>query len=139
MDRMSSAVPKALLYPPDAIADAQTPRGGQGARPEQHQTAHDRSQVFAAPTALPSSPAIAQQPENGQIQGFNFYRDPLNAKKPLMTFEEIMKADVAAKPTVMATQRQLLERRYNLKSRLDTGMTMTRGKPLVVGPTVNLP
>jgi cytochrome c peroxidase len=134
-ERRSQGTP----LPPDAIADAQTPRIGQGTRPEQHQTPHDRSQVFAAPNAPPSSPAFAQQPEKGQIQGFDFYRDPLNAKKPLVTLDEIMKADVAAKPTVMATQRQLLERRYNLKPRLDTGMTMARGKPLVVGPTANLP
>jgi hypothetical protein len=134
-ERRSQGTP----LPPDAIADAQTPRIGQSTRPEQHQTPHDRSQVFAAPNALPSSPAFAQQPEKGQIQGFDFFRDPLNAKKPLVTLDEIMKADVDAKPTVMATQRQLLERRYNLKPRLDTGMTMARGKPLVVGPTANLP
>ena len=125
--------------PPDAIAEAQTSRRGQDTRPEHHQTAHDRSEVFTAPNALPSSPEFAQQPEKGQIQGFDFYRDPLNAKKPLMTFEEMMQADVAAKPTVMATQRQLLERRYNLKPRLDATMTMARGKPLVAGPTAHLP
>jgi len=67
------------------------------------------------------------------------YRDPLNAKKPLVTFDELMQADVAAKSAVMATQRQLLERRYNLKPRLDADMTMSRGKPLVVGPTAKLP
>jgi cytochrome c peroxidase len=82
---------------------------------------------------------LAQQPEQGQIQGFDFYRDPLNAKQPLVTFDELMQADMAAKSAVMATQRQLLERRYNLKPRLDADMTMSRGKPLVVGPTAKLP
>lgn len=131
--------PQGTSLPPDAVADAQTPKAVQGTRPEQQQTSHDRSKVFAAPGALPSSPAFAQQPEKGQIQGFDFYRDPLNAKKPMVTFDEIMQEDVAAKSTVMATQRRLLERRYNLKPRLDAGITMTRGKPLAVGPTANLP
>jgi cytochrome c peroxidase len=125
--------------PADAVAEAQTPRVVPGTRPEQRQTPHDRSQEFAAPDAPPSSPALAQQPEQGQIQGFDFYRDPLNAKQPLVTFDELMQADVAAKSDVMATQRQLLERRYNLQPRLDADMTMSRGKPLVVGPTAKLP
>src|SRR4030095_1835194 len=94
--------------PADAVAEAQTPRVVPGTRPEQRQTAHDRSTVFTAPDAPSSSPALAQQPEQGQIQGFDFYRDPLNAKKPLMTFDELMQADEAAKSAVMATQRQLL-------------------------------
>ena len=54
------------------------------------------------------------QPEKGQILGFDFYRDPLNAKKPMESFEENMKADIAAKAAVMETQRRLLEQRYNL-------------------------
>lgn len=131
--------PESPPAPPDAIAEAQTPGGGQRTRPEQQQTPHDRSPVFAAPNAQPSSPAFAQQPEQGQIQGFDFYRDPLDAKTPLVTFDEILRADVAAKPAVTATQRQLLERRYNLTPHLDAGMTMSRGKPLAVGPTANLP
>ena len=39
----------------------------------------------------------------------------------------------------MATQRKLLESRYNLKPKLDPVVKMSRGKPLVVGPTARLP
>jgi hypothetical protein len=39
----------------------------------------------------------------------------------------------------MATQRQLLESRYNLEPRFDPAARMSRGKPLVVGPTARLP
>jgi cytochrome c peroxidase len=46
---------------------------------------------------------------------------------------------VAAKPKVMATQRKFLESRYHLKPRLDPVAKMSRGKPLVVGPTARLP
>ncbi len=123
---------------PDAITDAQTPREVPADRPEQKKTEHDQSDVFKAPNAPPSSPAFEDQPDKGQIPGFDFYRDPLNAKKPMQTFEEIMKADIEAKPMVMETQRKLLESRYNLKAKLDPEATMSRGKPLPVGPTARL-
>ena len=73
------------------------------------------------------------------MPGFDFYRDPLGAMKPGMTFEEVYKAGVAAKPKVMATQRKLLESRYNLEPKLDPVAKMSRGKPLAVGPTARLP
>ena len=41
-----------------------------------------------------------------------------------------MKADVAAKPKVMARTRKLLESRYNLEPKLDPEAKMSRGKPL---------
>jgi len=39
----------------------------------------------------------------------------------------------------MARQRKLLENRYDLTPRLDPKVTMSRGKPLAVGPTARLP
>ena len=39
----------------------------------------------------------------------------------------------------MATQRKLLESRYNLEPKLDPVAKMSRGKPLAVGPTAKLP
>jgi cytochrome c peroxidase len=71
--------------------------------------------------------------------GFDFYRDPLGAMKPGMTFEDFYKAGVANKPKVMATQRKLLESRYNLEPKLDPNVKMSRGKPIAVGPTAKLP
>ncbi|MDR3634958.1 MAG: cytochrome B6 [Isosphaeraceae bacterium] len=124
--------------PADAVVEAQTPRAVVIERPEQKKSAHDASDVFAATKAKPSSPAFKGQPEEGEIQGFDFYRDPLNSKRPMMTFEEIMTADVAAKAGVMAKQRTLLESRYNLQPRLDPQAKMSRGKPLPVGPTARL-
>ena len=124
--------------PPDAIAEAQTPRKVAAKRPEQKKTEHDRSGIFAAPKAPESSPALEDQPEKGQITGFDFARDPLNAKRPMQTSEEIMKEDVATKPKVMAAQRKLLESRYNLEPKLDPEAKMSRGKPLAVGPTARL-
>ena len=39
----------------------------------------------------------------------------------------------------MATQRQLLERRYTLTPRVDAQVTMSRGKLVPLGPTAKLP
>ena len=49
-----------------------------------------------------------------------------------------MKADIAERPKVMKTQRDLLMRRYDLTPRLDREAKMSRGKPLAVGPTARL-
>ena len=123
----------------DAIAAAQSVRDTAVTRPEQKKNEHDRSGIFDASKATPSSTAFSNQPDQGRVLGFDFYRDPLNAKKPMQTFEETMKADMAERPKVMKKQRELLERRYNLAPRLDMEATMFRGKPLPVGPTARLP
>ena len=130
--------PAAGSPPFDAVADAQTPRNVPVERPEQKKTKHDRSGVFDADNAMPSSPALKNQPEEGKFKGFDFARDPLDAKKPMQTLEEIMKEDIANKPKVMAAQRKLLEKRYDLKPHRDPHVTMSRGKPLCVGPTARL-
>src|ERR1700712_1624864 len=123
---------------PDAVLNAQTVRDTSVTRPEQRKNEHDRSDVFGAPGAKPSSPVFDNQADKGKILGFDFYRDPLNAKKPMLTFEETMKADIADRAGVMKAQRELLLRRYDLTPRLDREAKMTRGKPLTVGPTARL-
>jgi cytochrome c peroxidase len=125
--------------PSDAVNDAQTPREVPMERPEQKKTAHDLSDVFAQSQAPPTTKALDNQTDQGQMLGFDFYRDPLGAMKPGTTFEDIYKAGVEAKPKVMATQRKLLESRYHLEPKLDPDAKMSRGKPLVVGPTARLP
>jgi len=87
---------------------------------------------------MPITGALKAQPDGGKVVGFDFARDPFNAKAPMQTFEESMKADVANKPGVMAMQRKLLESRYVLEPKLDPQIKMTRGKPLAVGPTARL-
>ena len=125
--------------PPDAVADAQTPKEVPVERPEQKKTAHDLSDVFAPGKALPISEALVNQTDQGRMRGFDFYLDPLGAMKPGTTFEDIYKAGVEGKPKVMATQRKLLESRYHLEAKLDPVAKMSRGKPLPVGPTARLP
>jgi cytochrome c peroxidase len=137
--RTNAAQPPKGDASPDAVAEAQTPKEVPEERPEQKKTAHDLSDVFAPGKALPTTKALTNQTDQGQMLGFEFYRDPLGAKKPGMTFEDIYKAGMAGKPKVMATQQKLLESRYNLEPKLDPEARMSRGKPLVVGPTARLP
>jgi len=124
--------------PPDAIQGAQLPREVPLVRPEQKKTKHDLSDDFKASRAAFASDAFQRQPDQGQMLGFDFVRDPLNAMKPFQTFQEIYEADVAARPKLKAAQLALLASRYDLTPRLDPEATMTRGKPLPVGPTARL-
>jgi len=122
----------------DAVQEAQTPRNVQATRPEQQKTQHDRSDVFNSANAPRSSTALESQPQKGEVQGFDFYRDPLDAKRPGQSPDEIMQKDIADKPKVMDAQRKLLESRYDLNPKLDPAAKMSRGKPLPVGPTARL-
>lgn len=97
--------PKTSRPPHDAVTEAQEPRSVSIERPEQRKTEHDRSGIFEAKQAKPSSPAFLEQPRDGKILGFDFYRDPLGSEKPMQEPEEMMKKDIAAKPKVMETQR----------------------------------
>ena len=108
-------------------------------RPEQKKTAHDLSDVFNPSNAVPSSEALTNQQDRGEMRGFDFYRDPLGATRPGMTFEDFYNAGVANKAEVRTTQRRLLESRYNLEPKLDPVVKMSRGKPIAVGPTARLP
>lgn len=123
----------------DAVEAAQGANPPQGERAELQKADHDKSDKFAAEKAPASSHALKAQPEGGQVTGFDFYRDPLNAKKPMTTFDEVMAVDVAAKDKVMADQKALLASRYDLEPKLDAEAKMSRGKPLCVGPTARLP
>ncbi|HEY1379738.1 MAG TPA: hypothetical protein VGF55_23240, partial [Gemmataceae bacterium] len=124
--------------PRDAVAEAQTTQPVPADRPEQKKTRHDNSEQFKPGHPAPLTPAFADQPDQGRGLGFDFARDPLNAKKPFQSFEETMREDVAMKPKVMAQQHKLLEARYDLAPRHDPSAKMSRGKPVCVGPTARL-
>lgn len=107
-------------------------------RVEQTLSKHDTSDRFNAKNAMPITNALKSQPDQGKMLGFDFSRDPLNAPEPFTTFDEVMKKESAARPKVMADQRKLLESRYDLTPKRDANATMSRGKPLCVGPTARL-
>ena len=134
-DRSKSTTP-----PPDAVEEAQTPRAPEKiVRAEQAKTASDADvDKFKADKAEVSSTVVKGQPKGGAITGFDFYRDPLNAEKPMQTLGEIMTADKKDKPAVMDAQRKLLESRYVLAPKAHPTATMSRGKPVPMGPTAKL-
>ncbi|MDB6111321.1 MAG: ccp 1, partial [Pedosphaera sp.] len=55
------------------------------------------------------------------------------------SFQSMMAKDKADKASIMARQQALLEERYNLTSKPDQRVTMSRGKPIQVGPATKLP
>jgi cytochrome c peroxidase len=55
------------------------------------------------------------------------------------SFQTMLARDKAEKAAVMARQQKLLEARYDLTSRPDKSVTMSRGKPIQVGPKAKLP
>ncbi len=132
-----AAEPKHTLSP-DAIQQAQSPLEAAKGRPEQNKNPHDLSDIFSAAAAKPSSGVFKKQPGDGKIDGFDFVRDPLNAKAPMTPVDEIVKADMDAKAGVMEDQRKLLESRYDLTPHPHGNLTMTRGKPILQGPTAKL-
>ena len=130
----AAPAPAAAAPVPDAVQAAQAPPAS-AADAEALRREHER--VMAAANT-PLSSVFKDQPQRGAITGFDFYRDPLNAAQPNQSPDEITKADIAAKPQVMAAQQKLLAARYNLEARTDPQVTMTRGKPVPIGPTARL-
>lgn len=124
--------------PNDAVEQAQSVKVTERTRPEQKLSDHDQSAGFVADAAQASSAALLAQPDEGKGKGFDLARDPLNAKVPMENPEDIKKADIAAREKVGADQRKLLEQRYVLVPKFDAQVTMTRGKPVPVGPTARL-
>jgi cytochrome c peroxidase len=124
--------------PGDAVQEAQTARPATGNRVEARKSDHDRQNRTSFAAAPPSSKALAGQPDQGKILGYDFYRDPVGAKQPNANPEEILKADRAARPQITNAQRKLLESRYDLTPRSDPTVKMSRGKPVPIGPTARL-
>jgi cytochrome c peroxidase len=87
---------------------------------------------------MPASPAFRNQPGDGKVSGFDFYRDPLNSDHPYTNPDAVRQKLAADKAHVMDIQRKLLESRYELQPKLDPQAKMSRGKPLPVGPTAKL-
>ena len=54
------------------------------------------------------------------------------------TFAARLAKDKAEKPAVMARQKKVLDERYDLTSRPDQKVSMSRGKPVQIGPTAKL-
>lgn len=119
---------------PQAAADAVQAAQAGDVRPSP-----EPSPPLPASADRPLTEAIVSQPDGGRMLGFDFARDPLGAKQPLKSPQEIVDQDIADQPKVMQAQRKLLESRYVLEPKFAAEVTMTRGKLVPVGPTARLP
>ena len=99
--------------------------------------------------AQPTAEGKKQQAQVGTIEdakqkgfeGVDFSYDVFGAppgQDALKMAQEVMKKDMAEKSDVMKRQHKLLNDRYDLSCRTEKGVTMTKGKPQPVGPTVKL-
>jgi cytochrome c peroxidase len=89
----------------------------------------------------PAQVGSIEEAKKKGFEGVDFSYDVFGAppgQDPQKISEQVMKNDKAEKPAVMKRQHQLLHDRYNLSCRTAEGVTMTKGKPQPIGPTVKL-
>jgi cytochrome c peroxidase len=86
-------------------------------------------------TGAPSQ-AQEDKPKDSTPSSYDQIAPVLQGKE---SFQAVMNRDKADKEAVMARQQKLLEERYDLSSRPDGKLTMSRGKPIQAGPTAKLP
>jgi len=83
----------------------------------------------------PQSRAEEDKPKDDTPSSYDQIAPVLQGKG---SFQSVMAKDKADKESVMARQKKLLEERYDLTPRPDKTVTMSRGKPIPVGPTAKL-
>jgi cytochrome c peroxidase len=81
-------------------------------------------------------PSFGGEPQGSVASSYDQVSPALLGK---VSFQAMRAKDKAEKDSVMARQEKLLEERYDLKPRTDKSVTMSRGKPIAVGPTAKLP
>jgi cytochrome c peroxidase len=85
-------------------------------------------------------PAIAETKKKG-FDGVDFSYDSFGAPPGQDAYkiaDEVTAKDTAQKPKVMAKQKQILNDRYDLDCKTQSGVLMSKGKPQPIGPTVKL-
>ena len=93
--------------------------------------------LLAVPSFTRSQPSPeGDKPKEGAASSYDQIAPVLLGKE---TFQAVMARDKAEKDAVMARQKGLLEERYDLTPHPDAKLTMSRGKPIQVGPTARLP
>ena len=101
--------------------------------------AQDKTGEKAQPKAKGSA-AIADTKKKG-FDGVDFSYDVFGAppgQDPQKIAEEVMAKDIGDKPKVMERQKRLLRDRYEMDCNSEKGLTMTKGKPQPIGPTIRL-
>jgi cytochrome c peroxidase len=86
--------------------------------------------------AQPQAGADANKPSAPAVSSYDQVTPVLLGKE---SFQAVMARDKADKAATVARQKALLEERYQLASRPDAKLTMSRGKAVQVGPATRLP
>ena len=103
-------------------------------------TTLNRYLMLLALSVASAADCIAAEPSEPTDEGIASSYDQISpVLRGQETFAGQMAIDRADKPGVMARQQQLLESRYDLSNRAHKNQTMSRGKPLQIGPTARLP
>jgi len=93
--------------------------------------------LLAVPSFTRSEPnADGDKPREDTASSYDQIAPVLLGKE---SFQTMMARDKADKDSVMARQNGVLETRYDLTPHPDPTLTMSRGKPIQVGPTARLP
>lgn len=95
--------------------------------------------ILAAWTLIETAVHTAEAQEPPPARGETSYDQVSPVLLGKKSFEEMRKEDKAGKGAVMERQKKLLEERYDLASKPHSKVTMSRGKPIQVGPTAKLP
>ena len=101
---------------------------------------HSFTGVGLAGEQKDSRKAITETKTKG-FDGVDFSYDVFGGpvgQDPVTNAEQSKTKDIADKPQVMAKQNKLLRDRYSLDCKTQSGVTMTKGKPQPIGPTVAL-
>ena len=97
---------------------------------------HVRPFTSTGPDAKQKQADLGKTPKESTPSSYDQIAPALLGKE---SFHAVMARDKADKESVMARQKKLLEERYDLTPRPDGKVTMSRGKPIPVGPTAKLP
>src|SRR2546423_15306739 len=91
--------------------------------------------------AIPSLTRSQPRPDGGKpaATGSSSYDQIAPVLLGKEKFQDVLAKDKADKESVMARETRLLQERYALTPRPDPKLTMSRGKPIQVGPTARLP
>src|SRR5579884_578406 len=103
--------------------------------------AEPRHEPRAAAQSKESAAADIAETKRKGFDGVDFSYDLFGAPPGQDAYkiaEEVMAKDIADKPKVMNRQKHLLQERYDLGCESKPGVTMTKGKPQPIGPTVKL-
>ncbi len=108
-----------------------------------HRVLHPAVRIALAAALVLQTGSIARAQQSGEKPQGPPAKSSYDQVAPVLLGKETLRdriaRDIADLPSVMARQTELLGARYDLTSRPDPNVRMSRGKPVQVGPATKLP